>query len=72
VGGQLKLFLLERGSFELSCLRALGSQAFQQSGQTHFITFGCYHRRSPRELRAHDDQFVEKLRYIHRNPVKRL
>jgi hypothetical protein len=39
-----------------------GLKRFHASGQTHFVTFCCYHRRP---------SFMEKLRYIHQNPVKR-
>ena len=38
-----------------------GLKRFHQSGDLHFITFSCYRRKKK----------IEKLRYMHRNPVKR-
>jgi hypothetical protein len=31
---------------KLDCLHALGLTRFHQSGQSHFVTFCCYHRRT--------------------------
>jgi hypothetical protein len=63
----------------------LGLKRFHESGQTHFVTFCCCHRRpsftessaigtfeAALDFNIRDyGQFVEKLHYIHRNPMKR-
>ena len=38
-----------------------GLKRFQQSGQTHFVTFTCYHRRHYFDSPAVYDLFVEVL-----------
>jgi REP element-mobilizing transposase RayT len=38
-----------------------GLKRFQQSGQTHFVTFTCYHRRPYFDSPAVYDRFVEAL-----------
>jgi hypothetical protein len=68
----------------LNVVMRTGLRGFQQSGQSHFVTFTCYHRRAYFDLPDVCDLFVQydrnvrdereftkKLRYLHRNPVKR-
>jgi putative transposase len=58
---------LERGSSRrLNCPVPWGLKRFQQSGQTHFITFGCYHRRPsfPTDAAKHTfEAALERVRH---------
>ena len=44
-----------------------GLKRFQQSGQTHFITFGCYHRRPSFTTDAAKQVFEAALERVRRN-----